>query len=53
VEKDPTVLTAIDDAVREVDLALQRAAMVGLVFSGLSLGSILLLAALGLATPSA
>jgi urea transport system permease protein len=49
VEKDPTVLTAIDDAVREVDLALQRAAMVGLAFSGLSLGSILLLAALGLA----
>jgi len=49
VEQDPTVLAALHDAIRSVDLALQRAAMVGLVFSGLSLGSILLLAALGLA----
>jgi urea transport system permease protein len=49
VEQDPTVLAALRDAIRNVDLALQRAAMVGLVFSGLSLGSILLLAALGLA----
>jgi len=49
VEQDPTVLAALHDAIRNVDLALQRAAMVGLVFSGLSLGSILLLAALGLA----
>jgi len=49
VEQDPTVLAALLDAIRNVDLALQRAAMVGLVFSGLSLGSILLLAALGLA----
>src|SRR4030095_7792649 len=49
VETGPTVLAALDDAIRNVDLALQRAAMVGLVFSGLSLGSILLLAALGLA----
>ena len=49
VEQDPTVLAALREAVREVDLALQRAAMVGLLFSGLSLGSILLLAALGLA----
>jgi len=49
VERDPAVLAALRDAVRDVDLALQRAAMVGLVFSGLSLGSILLLAALGLA----
>jgi urea transport system permease protein len=49
VEQDPTVLAALRDAVRDVDLALQRGAMVGLLFSGLSLGSILLLAALGLA----
>jgi len=49
VEQDPAVLAALRDAIRSVDLALQRAAMVGLVFSGLSLGSILLLAALGLA----
>jgi len=49
VERDPQVLTALNDAVRNVDLALQRAATVGLLFSGLSLGSILLLAALGLA----
>jgi len=49
MEQDPTVLAALHDAIRDVDLALQRAAMVGLLFSGLSLGSILLLAALGLA----
>jgi len=49
VEQDPAVLAALREAVRDVDLALQRAAMVGLAFSGLSLGSILLLAALGLA----
>jgi len=49
VEQDPTVLAALHEAIRDVDLALQRAAMVGLLFSGLSLGSILLLAALGLA----
>jgi urea transport system permease protein len=49
LERDPTVLAALQEAVKSVDLALQRAAMVGLVFSGLSLGSILLLAALGLA----
>src|SRR5262249_38866008 len=49
VEQDPAVLARLRDAIRDVDLALQRAAMVGLVFSGLSLGSILLLAALGLA----
>jgi urea transport system permease protein len=48
-EQDPAVLAALHEAIRDVDLALQRAAMVGLVFSGLSLGSILLLAALGLA----
>ena len=49
VEQDPAVLAVLKDAVRDVDLALQRAAMVGLAFSGLSLGSIILLAALGLA----
>jgi urea transport system permease protein len=49
VEQDPTVLAQLKEAVRDVDLALQRAAMVGLFFSGLSLGSVLLLAALGLA----
>jgi urea transport system permease protein len=49
VEQDPAVLAGLRDAIRDVDLALQRAAMVGLLFSGLSLGSVLLLAALGLA----
>src|SRR4029079_19639948 len=45
VEQDPAVFASLRDAIRNVDLALQRAAMVGLVFSGLSMGSILLLAA--------
>ncbi|MGZ6133750.1 MAG: urea ABC transporter permease subunit UrtB [Myxococcaceae bacterium] len=49
VEQDPAVRGALQDAIRNVDLAQQRAAMVGLLFSGLSLGSVLLLAALGLA----
>jgi urea transport system permease protein len=49
VEKDPAVIAALEGAIRDVALALERAAMVGLLFSGLSLGSILLLAALGLA----
>src|SRR5262249_57747963 len=49
VERDPAVLPALRDAIQSVDASLQRADMAGLVFSGLSLGSVLLLAALGLA----
>jgi urea transport system permease protein len=49
VEQDRQVLAALKAAVRSVDVALERAAIVGLLFSGLSLGSVLLLAALGLA----
>ena len=49
VEKDPRVLAALHGAVDSVDAALKRAEIVGLVFGGLSLASILLLAALGLA----
>jgi len=47
-EHDPEVLGALRQAIASVDRALHRAALVGLVFSGLSLASILLLAALGL-----
>ncbi|HEY6910030.1 MAG TPA: urea ABC transporter permease subunit UrtB [Myxococcales bacterium] len=47
-EHDPRVLAALKGAVDSVEASLRRAEMVGLVFSGLSLGSILLLAALGL-----
>ena len=48
-ERDPAVLRALREAVESVDASLRRAELVGLVFGGLSLGSILLLAALGLA----
>jgi urea transport system permease protein len=48
-EADPQVLAALQRAIESVDGSLRRAEMVGLVFSGLSLASILLLAALGLA----
>jgi urea transport system permease protein len=49
VEGDPEVKRSLLEAVGSVESALRRADMVGLVFSGLSLGSVLLLAALGLA----
>jgi urea transport system permease protein len=49
VEQDPQVLAALKGAVESVDGSLRRAELVGLVFGGLSLASILLLAALGLA----
>jgi urea transport system permease protein len=49
VETDPAVLAALHRAAESVDGSLRRAELVGLVFGGLSLGSILLLAALGLA----
>ncbi len=48
-ERDPAVLAPLKDAVGSVQASLKRAEMVGLLFSGLSLGSVLLLAALGLA----
>ncbi len=48
-ERDPAVLAALKRAIESVDDSRRRAEMVGLVFSGLSLASILLLAALGLA----
>ncbi len=49
VEQDPAVIPALKDAVESVEASLKRGEMAGLVFSGLSLGSVLLLAALGLA----
>ena len=49
VEKDPEVAQALRNAIQGVDTSLRRAELVGLVFGGLSLASILLLAALGLA----
>ena len=49
VERDPAVVAALKDANESVEASLKRAEMVGLLFSGLSLGSVLLLAALGLA----
>jgi len=49
VEGDPAVLAALKEASQSVEASLKRAEMVGLLFSGLSLGSVLLLAALGLA----
>jgi len=48
-ERDPAVSHALQEALGSVERSLQRAEMAGLVFSGLSLGSVLLLAALGLA----
>src|SRR5262249_37573224 len=39
VEQDPVVLAVLGEAIRDVDRALERARMVGLLFSGLSLGS--------------
>ncbi len=48
-EPDPAVRDAIHRAVNDIDGSLRLAEVVGWVFSGLSLGSVLLLAALGLA----
>ncbi|MFA7394517.1 MAG: urea ABC transporter permease subunit UrtB [Pigmentiphaga sp.] len=49
VEASPTIREAAQKAIATLDRAEQRAHVVGTVFAGLSLGSILLLAALGLA----
>src|SRR5205807_2626827 len=49
LEQDPQILAALRSAIESVEASQRRADMVGLVFSGLSLASILLLAALGLA----
>ena len=49
VEPDPQVRAAALDALRSIDRRLLLSDFLGRVFSGLSLGSILLLAALGLA----
>jgi urea transport system permease protein len=48
-EQDPAVAAALRGAVESVEASLKRAELAGLLFSGLSLGSVLLLAALGLA----
>jgi len=48
-ERDPAVIAALKEANESVEGSLKRAEMAGLLFSGLSLGSVLLLAALGLA----
>ena len=48
-ETDPDVKAALGLAIRSVERALVTASMLGQLFTGLSLGSILLLAALGLA----
>ncbi len=48
-EQDPAVRDAISRAVKDIDGSLLRAEVVGWIFGGLSLGSVLLLAALGLA----
>ena len=48
-ETDPDVKAALGQAIRTVERALVTASMLGQLFTGLSLGSILLLAALGLA----
>ncbi len=49
VEADATVKTALGQALRTVENRLDTAAALGQMFTGISLGSILLLAALGLA----
>ena len=48
-ETDPAVLAALDDALKQVNRTLAWGEYAGVVFTGISLGSILLLAALGLA----
>lgn len=49
VETDPAVQTALKQALTQVERALSISAVLGELFTGISLGSILLLAALGLA----
>jgi urea transport system permease protein len=49
VETDPAVREALERGIKDIEGSLQRAEIVGWIFGGLSLGSILLLAALGLA----
>lgn len=48
-EPDPQVREALTQAIAESDRALMRGQIVGHMFTGISLGSVLLLAALGLA----
>jgi urea transport system permease protein len=48
-EKDPELIAALKRATASIESSLRFADLVGLIFSGLSLGSILLLASLGLA----
>ena len=48
-ETDPVVKTALSQALSSVERALSTASVLGQMFTGFSLGSILLLAALGLA----
>ncbi|HSH72304.1 MAG TPA: urea ABC transporter permease subunit UrtB [Methylophilaceae bacterium] len=48
-ETDPEVKTAIQDALKNIDRNLAMYERIGQMFTGISLGSILLLAALGLA----
>lgn len=49
VETDPAVQTALKQALTQVERALSISVVLGELFTGMSLGSILLLAALGLA----
>jgi len=49
VESDPAVRDALQRAVVSIDASLRTTEIIGWIFGGLSLGSILLLAALGLA----
>ncbi|MEN9905732.1 MAG: urea transporter permease subunit UrtB [Pseudomonadota bacterium] len=49
VESDPAIKAALGQAIRTVERALTTASVLGQLFTGVSLGSILLLAALGLA----
>ncbi len=49
VETDPAVKAALGQAIRTVERSLAAASTLGQLFTGISLGSILLLAALGLA----
>jgi len=48
-ETDPTVLTAIDEAVKSIEDYLRLRNAVGYVFNGVSLASVLLIMSLGLA----
>jgi len=48
-EEDPQVRTAIQEAIQAIDEALVWGERLGAIFTGVSLGSVLLLAALGLA----